>query len=165
MNVTESIKMYEEYEETKIVKKRRKFCDICEKEISIGLACSKANCIMCRRDLCESCIGHEVETGGDYRIVYCKSCWDSGEKTRSQVDELTNKIDELHTKWKDICFIKIDMEKSGRPLSHYCIWSYGNDELLTDCACELGVFNESKCNFDCKNFKPRHYCEDEKVFM
>jgi len=157
--------MYKEYEETKIVKKKRKFCDICGEEIHIGLACSKASCGICKRDLCENCIGYELETGGDYRIVYCKSCWDSGEDIRSQIQELNSKIDELHIEWTDISFIKIDMEKSGLSLRHYCIWSYGNDELLTDCARVLGIFNEFKCNFNCKNFKPRHYCKDEGIFM
>ncbi len=61
--------------ETKIQKDAivyHKFCDVCGKEIIIGLACSKAKCMYCKKDLCEECIGHEDSTMGDYHDVFCK---------------------------------------------------------------------------------------------
>lgn len=82
---------------------RHKYCDICRVEIYIGLACSAASCSYCKKDLCEKCIGHEEETPGDYRDVYCKRCWELGEKYRPTIEEYHNKIDELYKLWQDEC--------------------------------------------------------------
>ena len=92
--------------ETKYLKEaieRHKFCDCCLKEIMIGLACSVAKCEYCKKDLCENCIGHEDNSGGDYRIVYCKQCWEIGEKYRSEIKQLDNKIEALYEQWVNEC--------------------------------------------------------------
>ena len=82
---------------------RHKYCDECKSEINIGLACSKAVCEYCRKDLCEECIGYEYETGGDYRTVYCKSCWEIGETYRPTIEKLHNEIDNLYEEWQLLC--------------------------------------------------------------
>ena len=80
--------------------KYHKFCDICDTEIQIGLACCKAKCTTCGRDLCEKCIGHEDYTGGDYRTVYCKDCWKLGEEEyRERINNLENEVSDLYNEW------------------------------------------------------------------
>ena len=83
----------------KEVPEYQKFCDDCGVEIRIGMSCSKAKCEYCGKDLCEKCIGHEEMTVGDYRIVYCKSCWSVGDKYRGKIEELENQIEQLYAKW------------------------------------------------------------------
>ena len=95
--------------ETKIqteVIEKHKFCDVCGTEITIGLACSSACCMYCKRDLCEKCIGYEEHTGGDCRGVWCKNCWALGEQYRPLIEELETKIEQLYTEWGDKCKIK-----------------------------------------------------------
>jgi len=82
---------------------RYKFCDICGIEIHIGLECSKAKCHYCKKDLCEKCIGHEEETGGDYRDVWCKKCWTIGNNFRPTIEDLNLKITALYNKWRKQC--------------------------------------------------------------
>ncbi len=92
--------------ETKIQKDAivyHKFCDVCGKEIIIGLACSKAKCMYCKKDLCEECIGHEDSTMGDYHDVFCKGCWYLGEQYRPIILELHTKIEVLYKEWQDKC--------------------------------------------------------------
>ena len=64
-----------------------RYCDDCGKELNWSLQCSKAVCEYCGKMLCEDCIGYEQETGGDYRIVYCKSCSKIYMKYKPQIDE------------------------------------------------------------------------------
>jgi hypothetical protein len=85
------------------VVERHKFCDICRAEVRIGLACSKACCQYCGRDLCENCIGHEEETYGDYRITICEICWDIGKQYRPTIKELSERLEELRTIWQEKC--------------------------------------------------------------
>lgn len=80
-----------------------KFCDVCGIEITIGLACSAAKCMYCRKDLCEDCVGHEADTSGDYRNVWCKRCWELGEKYRPTIKELHEKSEALYKEWQDKC--------------------------------------------------------------
>ena len=82
---------------------RHKFCDICGTEIHIGMARSKAQCEYCGKDLCNKCIGHEDNTIGDYRNVWCKRCWDIGNEYRPIIDELETKIEELYSRWQELC--------------------------------------------------------------
>lgn len=92
--------------ETKIQKEvveRHRFCDVCGTEIALGLACSSARCMYCRKDLCEKCIGHEDPVFGDYRDVFCKKCWDAGEQYRPIIEELRLKIEELYKEWQKKC--------------------------------------------------------------
>jgi hypothetical protein len=83
--------------------KYRKYCDDCGKEITRGLACSVALCEYCKKDLCEKCIGYEEETWGDFRTVYCKTCWELGNEYRPKIEELHNEIDKLYKEWQDKC--------------------------------------------------------------
>jgi len=92
-----SVKILKEASET------HKFCDVCGKEINMGLACSVAKCMYCGIDLCETCVGHEDETPGDYREVYCKKCWDLGEQYRPIIEELNAKIEALYNEWRSKC--------------------------------------------------------------
>ena len=93
--------------EEKILKEittRKKYCDVCESKIPIGLDCSKSECEYCGKDLCENCIGHEEEeTGGDYRIVFCKTCWDIGKVYRPIIKKRHNEIDTLYETWRSLC--------------------------------------------------------------
>ena len=88
---------------TKEVNERHKFCDICGIEISIGLACSAAKCMYCGKDLCEKHIGHEENTYGDYRTVYCENCWKLGELYRPRIEKLQDEIARLYKRWQDDC--------------------------------------------------------------
>jgi len=78
-------------------------CDDCGIEIKRDMACSVARCEICGKDLCDKCIGHEADTIGDYREVYCKKCWDIGEKYRYKINELENSIDDLYSEWHENC--------------------------------------------------------------
>ena len=78
---------------------KKKYCDICETEIERGLACSAAKCEICGRDLCEDCIGWEKNTSGDYREVYCKSCWNEGEYHRVEIRKFEKWIEVAHENW------------------------------------------------------------------
>lgn len=94
------------YTETKVPSQtieRHKFCDICGIEIYIGLACSKAKCMYCDKDLCEKCICHEEDTGYDFRDVWCKSCWETGEKYRPTIEKLHAQIESLYEQWQEEC--------------------------------------------------------------
>ncbi len=86
---------------------RHKFCDVCGIEIKMGLACSSTYCMYCRKDLCESCIGHEDLTPGDYREVYCKNCWELGNEYRPIIEKLSIKISSLYDEWEDKCKGKV----------------------------------------------------------
>lgn len=83
--------------------KRHKYCDVCETKITMGLVCCKAQCEYCGKDLCEKCIEHEEGTSGDYRIVYCKTCWDIGKTYRPIIEKLHNEIDNLYEEWQTLC--------------------------------------------------------------
>jgi len=92
--------------ETKIQKEiivKHKFCDICGVEINIHLSCSVAKCMYCGKDLCENCLGDEIETGGDYRTVICKRCWEIGNDYRPLIDKFNLKVSELYKEWQDEC--------------------------------------------------------------
>ena len=95
--------MYKDEIVNKEVMETHKFCDVCDKEITMGLACSAAKCEQCGKDLCESCIGYEECSCGDYRTVYCKRCWDIGCSYRKVIKYLEDEIDCLYKEWKDEC--------------------------------------------------------------
>ena len=84
----------------KEVEETHKFCDLCGQEVPFGLACSRATCELCRADLCEDCIGHESESYGDYRTVWCKVCWDIGEPYRKKIEDLKDECDHVRDAWK-----------------------------------------------------------------
>jgi len=92
-------------EETKLVsfKETHRYCDECNTEIRKGLACSKAVCEICGKDLCDRCVGHEADSWGDYRTVYCKKCWEIGESYRIQIKTLEKQIDDLNDEWRSKC--------------------------------------------------------------
>ena len=93
---------------TKVLKEDvlyEKFCDVCGKKIHIGMACSKAQCQNCKKDLCNDCIGHEENCPGDYREVYCKKCWEIGYSYRTRIDALEAEIDTLYQEWLTKCNI------------------------------------------------------------
>jgi hypothetical protein len=92
--------------ETKVLKEetvRHKFCDDCGAKISFRLACSKASCEYCKKDLCEKCVGYEENTMGDYRTVYCKKCWELGNEYRPIIEEHEKEVDRLYEEWQDKC--------------------------------------------------------------
>lgn len=86
-----------------IFTKKRRVCDVCGADIIWVLACSAARCENCKKDLCENCIGHEEDTCGDYREVYCKRCWEIGEPYRFNIDKLEVEVGELYKKWLSKC--------------------------------------------------------------
>lgn len=81
------------------------FCDDCETEIKRTMQCEVAKCEICNKDLCNKCIGHE-DDNGDYRIVYCKKCWQIGEKYRNLISTHESEIERLCQEWHDKCKIK-----------------------------------------------------------
>jgi hypothetical protein len=83
-----------------------KYCDECGAKIRIGLACCSARCEKCNKDLCEKCVGHEESTYGDYREVYCKSCWAIGKEYVSKIELLRDDIGKLYEEWKIKCLEK-----------------------------------------------------------
>lgn len=94
-------------QETKILQEgieRHKFCDVCNMEIRIGLACSKAKCGYCGKDLCENCIEHEETSWSDYRgQIWCKNCWELGNEYRPKIELLEQEIEKLYTEWQVNC--------------------------------------------------------------
>lgn len=92
-----------EYEEQQTVKKIKRFCDLCGKELTETLACSRIKCSICGKDLCNSCVGHEEETYGDYRLGYCKRCWELGEPYRVRIEILERQIQKLNNEWAIVC--------------------------------------------------------------
>lgn len=82
---------------------KHKYCDVCGKEINLGMACSVVKCEICHKDLCETCIGKETDTSGDYREVYCKTCWEIGKPYRQAIQEHENAIDKLNEEWSNKC--------------------------------------------------------------
>jgi len=97
--------MIQEYEQIEVVKRHKKTCDICHTEIKRDLMCSIARCEICKIDLCEKCIGYEESDrcSGDYRMVYCESCWNIGKPIREKVEELSKQIESLYDEWHFLC--------------------------------------------------------------
>jgi hypothetical protein len=86
----------------KVVTQHR-YCDVCDTEINHSLACTNAKCKCCRKDLCENCIGHEEETGADYRDVWCRRCWDFGAEYRPKIESLNRATEALYDEWHKKC--------------------------------------------------------------
>jgi len=103
INSTNSIFMIKEVKQTQEVTIKHKYCDDCGTEIKRDMACSVAKCEICGKDLCNKCIGHEANTMGDYREVYCKKCWEIGTEYRLKIEQLENEIENLSTEWHNQC--------------------------------------------------------------
>ena len=84
-------------ETKKLVEKtiKKTFCDVCGDICNWSMHCERAICVTCGKDLCEKCIDEEINSGGDYRIVYCKSCNDVWKKYQSEIDELEKKQEKI----------------------------------------------------------------------
>lgn len=93
--------MIKKVEELKTVTINHKYCDICGNEIS--RVYSNIRCEICGKDLCDKCVGYEVNTMGDYREVYCKKCWGLGTEYRSKIELLENQIEILTDQWYSEC--------------------------------------------------------------
>ena len=89
--------------ETTETTETHKYCDVCGINIKLGMACVKAQCKYCKKDLCEKCIGHESDSYGDYRTVYCKRCWNIGNNYRSKIEQLEKEEDKLYDEWITKC--------------------------------------------------------------
>ena len=87
---------------TKVTTVNHKYCDECGIKIR-DMACSVAKCEICGKDLCNKCIGHEANTMGDYREVYCSKCWNIGTEYRYKIEQLVNEIELLSTEWHEKC--------------------------------------------------------------
>jgi hypothetical protein len=85
---------------TKEIVENHKYCDVCEAEIRIGLACSKATCEYCGKDLCDKCIAFEDYTWWDGREVYCEKCNNLRLEYTPKILELQSKIDQLEEERK-----------------------------------------------------------------
>ena len=84
----------------KEVEVSRRFCDFCGVELHWALACSVARCTICKREMCESCVGHEENDGSDYRTVWCESCWGIGVPHLKEIERLEKEIDKQNELWK-----------------------------------------------------------------
>jgi len=73
----------------------KKYCDICKTEIKIEMACLKAKCEYCGKDLCENCIAYEFDTHGDYREVLCNKCNKIRLQFEPKIIKLEKQIEEL----------------------------------------------------------------------
>ena len=89
-----------EYTKEVVKKHVMRLCDDCRAEIPKGLQCSVAKCEICKADLCDKCVTHEDESYGDYRVVYCKACWDAGATHRDEIERLNALIWNEEEKWK-----------------------------------------------------------------
>ena len=85
------------------VKIHHKYCDICGIEIKNNMSYENVICETCGKDLCNTCVDHEVNTKSDYREVYCKECWDIGTKYRKDIDEHEAQIEKLENEWYELC--------------------------------------------------------------
>ena len=56
-----------------------------------------------KKDLCNKCVGYEMDTGSDYRTVWCKMCWQLGEKYRPKIEALNQQVDSLYEAWRAEC--------------------------------------------------------------
>ena len=90
-------------EVNKTVKEHTRHCDDCDTQLHWTMACSAARCEICGKELCEKCIGHENSVSGDYREVYCKRCWNTGEEYRSKIEQFGLDIDKLYDEWHTKC--------------------------------------------------------------
>jgi len=95
--------MIKEVKKQKEVIERHKYCDVCGTKISIEMACGKAKCEYCGKDLCDKCVGYEESNSGDYRIVYCAECWDIGKDYRPIIKQHEDKVDQLYDEWINKC--------------------------------------------------------------
>jgi hypothetical protein len=95
--------MIKEEQITEVTTVKHRYCDECGTRIRIGMACSRASCEICGKDLCDKCVGHEDHSYGDYRVVYCKRCWEVGEEYRTQILVHETEIDRLNDEWRDKC--------------------------------------------------------------
>jgi len=79
------------------------YCDICESKIINNSTYYKTKkCIMCDRDICESCIGY-VDYSGDYAENICTECYNIGTPYRKKIVELENEVEEVYSEWENIC--------------------------------------------------------------
>jgi hypothetical protein len=62
-------------------------------------------CEMCNRDLCDDCIEHEIDWGGDDMIsYYCKTCWTTiGKSYRESINYHKEQIEKLKQEWEQKC--------------------------------------------------------------
>ena len=92
--------------ETKTLKEtveKHRYCDECGVELHWSLSCSRATCEYCGKDLCNKCVGHEKYDTGDYRTVYCKTCWELGNDYRPLIEQHENEVDKLYEEWQNKC--------------------------------------------------------------
>jgi hypothetical protein len=82
-------------EETKNVtyKKKTVLCDDCGAVIRHDMSCSVARCEICGADLCRDCICHEEPTMGDYREVYCRTCYEITTDNSDNINKLREQAD------------------------------------------------------------------------
>ena len=74
------------------------FCDDCHTEMRY-----RRTCVCCKKDMCEKCVGHEHNDGGDYSDYYCWTCWNIGEPYRDKIKELEEQIETLNDEWLSKC--------------------------------------------------------------
>ena len=79
------------------------YCDVCEIEIKKDTFSSAVTCEICHKDLCNNCVGHEADMIGDFREVYCKTCWEVGESYRDAIKKHEDEIDRLNDEWREKC--------------------------------------------------------------
>lgn len=92
--------MKKETTKTVEVKSYERYCDICDTKLNWTLSCSVARCEVCKKELCEKCIGNEEGRYNDYRTVWCKRCWDIGNQYRDEINRLEKEIEKQHELWK-----------------------------------------------------------------
>ena len=90
---------------------KHRYCDECGKEIKRTMACSHAECKYCGKDLCDKCVSYEENTMGDYRVVYCKTCWELGNDYRLIIEQHEKEIDRLYNKWQNKCKLLYESKK------------------------------------------------------
>ena len=84
---------------TEEVKRERRYCDICEKEITSRYGTNQ--CKICKKDLGNKHIGHETDE--DHPDVWCTRCWGIGNEYRLKIAELENKVEVIQKEWEDKC--------------------------------------------------------------
>lgn len=79
---------------------KRKFCDECDAEMPLG---HTTRCEMCKRDICNRCVGHEKETMTDFREIYCHECWEAGKEYRDKILWLEERVENVMDEWQKQC--------------------------------------------------------------
>jgi hypothetical protein len=133
--------MIKEREVKQTTKIKEKFCDDCGTKLTHRMYCSYAVCEICGVDLCDKCIGHEDNTMGDYRVVYCKYCWTLYEPVKQILIERGKEDDIIIDECKEKC-LKLRKEMSLNALADPDIYEASANDHFAEEVRQIFLDNE-----------------------